>query len=291
MIKSMTGFGKSAFEINNKKVTVEVKSLNSKQSDISTRIPPLYREKELDIRRELSDRLVRGKIDFAVYIENLGETGSAVINPGVVKGYFSDLSKISNELNIPVNERLLQIIMRLPDTVKVNYETLEEEEWKLLHTHITAAINAVEQFRLQEGNALAADLTANLTAIMQLLAEIEPFEQQRIESVKTRLNDSLESLKTNGNADPNRFEQELIFYLERLDFNEEKVRLANHCRYFTETMDDSDSNGRKLSFITQEIGREINTIGSKANDSNIQRIVVQMKDALERIKEQVLNVL
>ncbi len=291
MIKSMTGFGKSAFEINNKKVTVEIKSLNSKQSDISTRIPPLYREKELEIRRELSDRLVRGKIDFTVYVENLGESGSAVINSGVVKGYFADLSKISHELQLPVNERLLQIIMRLPDTVKVNYETLEEEEWQLLHTHISTAIDAVEQFRLQEGKAMAADLQSNLKAVEQLLKEIEPFEQQRIETIKNRLNENLESLRINGNTDPNRFEQELIFYLERLDFNEEKVRLANHCRYFTETMNETESNGRKLSFIAQEIGREINTIGSKANESNIQRIVVQMKDALERIKEQVLNVL
>jgi uncharacterized protein (TIGR00255 family) len=287
----MTGFGKSAFEINNKKVTVEIKSLNSKQSDISTRIPPLYREKELEIRRELSDRLVRGKIDFTVYVENLGESGSAVINSGVVKGYFADLSKISHELQLPVNERLLQIIMRLPDTVKVNYETLEEEEWQLLHTHISTAIDAVEQFRLQEGKAMAADLLSNLKAVEQLLKEIEPFEQQRIETIKNRLNENLESLRINGNTDPNRFEQELIFYLERLDFNEEKVRLANHCRYFTETMNETESNGRKLSFIAQEIGREINTIGSKANESNIQRIVVQMKDALERIKEQVLNVL
>lgn len=287
----MTGFGKSAFEINNKKVTVEIKSLNSKQSDISTRIPPLYREKELEIRRELSDRLVRGKIDFTVYVENLGESGSAVINSGVVKGYFADLSKISHELQLPVNERLLQIIMRLPDTVKVNYETLEEEEWQLLHTHISTAIDAVEQFRLQEGKAMAADLLSNLKAVEQLLKEIEPFEQQRIETTKNRLNENLESLRINGNTDPNRFEQELIFYLERLDFNEEKVRLANHCRYFTETMNETESNGRKLSFIAQEIGREINTIGSKANESNIQRIVVQMKDALERIKEQVLNVL
>ncbi len=287
----MTGFGKSVFEINNKKVTVEVKSLNSKQSDISTRIPPVYREKEFEIRRELSDRLVRGKIDFAVYVENLGESGSAVINSGVVKSYFGDLSKISNELNLPVNEQLLQVIMRLPDTVKVNYETLEEEEWKHLKTHIGAAIDAVDEFRIQEGNSLAADLSTNLSSIMQLLGEIEPFEQQRIESVKTRLTDNLESLKINGNADRNRFEQELIFYLERLDFNEEKVRLANHCRYFSETMNEPESNGRKLSFISQEIGREINTIGSKANESNIQRIVVQMKDALERIKEQVLNAL
>ncbi len=291
MIKSMTGFGKSGFEINDRKVTVEVKSLNSKQADISTRIPPLYREKEPDIRRELSDRLVRGKVDLIVYIETFGETGSAVINSEVVKGYFSDLSRICGELSLPVNERLLQVIMRLPDTVKVNHTILEEEEWQLLHTHIIKAIQAVDEFRIQEGNALAADLSANLATILQLLDEIEPLEQQRIESIKSRLTGNLESLRLNGTVDPNRFEQELIFYLERLDFNEEKVRLANHCRYFTENLNAAESNGRKLSFIAQEIGREINTIGSKANESTIQRLVIQMKDSLERIKEQVLNVL
>ncbi len=291
MIKSMTGFGKTEFEINNKKVTIEIKSLNSKQADISSRIPQLFREKEIDIRRDITEILVRGKIDFSIYVENVGESGNAVINDGVVRSYFTQLSSLSRELKLPVNERLLQVVMRLPDTVKVTYETLGEEEWQMLDTYIRKALLQVDQFRIQEGKALETDLRNNINDIQALRKEIEPFERQRIENIKTRLTDNLESLRLNGSVDENRFEQELIFYLERLDFNEEKVRLENHCSYFLETLAEPESNGRKLSFIAQEIGREINTIGSKANESNIQRIVVKMKDALERVKEQVLNVL
>jgi uncharacterized protein (TIGR00255 family) len=291
MIKSMTGFGRAEFEINNKKITIEIKSLNSKQNDINTRIPQVYREKEIEIRRQITDKLVRGKIDFVIYFENLGETGNAIINESIVKSYFSTLNRISNELSLPVNEQVLQIIMRLPDSVKVTYETLAEEEWRTLDKHILEALKQVDQFRQQEGKALEADLKTNVETILALKKEIEPFEQPRIENVKNRLAENLESLRLNGSFDNNRFEQELIFYLERLDFNEEKVRLENHCTYFLETLKEADSNGRKLSFIAQEIGREINTIGSKANESNIQRLVVMMKDALERIKEQVLNVL
>lgn len=287
----MTGFGKSEFEINNKKITIEIKSLNSKQADINTRIPQLFREKEIDIRRELTDRLIRGKIDFNIYIESLGDTGSAVINDGIVKSYFAALSNISTDLDLPVNERLLQIVMRLPDTVKVQYDQLDEEEWKALLFYIRKALAQVDEFRLQEGNSIEVDLVANIEQIIKLQEEIEPFEQQRIENVKIRLTDALSKLQLNGNVNPERFEQELIFYLERLDFNEEKVRLTNHCNYFLETMKEGDANGKKLAFISQEIGREVNTLGSKANENNIQRIVVQMKDSLERIKEQVLNVL
>jgi uncharacterized protein (TIGR00255 family) len=291
MIKSMTGFGKAEFEINSKKVTIEIKSLNSKQADISARIPQLYREKEIEIRRLLNDKLVRGKIDFAIYYENLGETGNAVINDGIVKSYFSDLNRISLELGLPVNEHLLQIIMRLPDSVKMNFDSLDQEEWKLLGENIMKAILEVDRFRKQEGKALEIDLKANVENILQLKREIEPFEQTRIENVKSRLSENLESLRLTGTVDSNRFEQEIIFYLERLDFNEEKVRLENHCSYFLETLKEAESSGRKLAFIAQEIGREINTIGSKANESNIQKLVVMMKDSLERIKEQVMNVL
>jgi uncharacterized protein (TIGR00255 family) len=291
MIKSMTGFGKAEFEINRKKITIEIKSLNSKQSDISARIPQLYREKEIEIRRLLNDKLIRGKIDFSIYYENLGETGNAVINDSIVKSYFKDLNRISQELGLPVNEHLLQIIMRLPDAVKMNFDSLDQEEWKLLDENITKAILEVDRFRKQEGKALEMDLKANVDNILQLKREIEPFEQARIENVKNRLSENLESLRLNGTVDSNRFEQEIIFYLERLDFNEEKVRLENHCSYFLETLKEADSSGRKLAFIAQEIGREINTIGSKANESNIQKLVVMMKDSLERIKEQVLNVL
>jgi uncharacterized protein (TIGR00255 family) len=291
MIKSMTGFGKSEFEINCKKITIEIKSLNSKQSDISTRIPQTYREKELDIRRELNDILIRGKIDCSIFVESLGEKGNTSINGPVVKNYFNDLSRISIELGLPVTERMLEIIMRFPDAVKVNYETLDEEEWELIHRNFLAALEQLDRFRIQEGLAMETDLVENVGNIMKLLKEIGPHEQKRIDSIKSRMNGNLESLYLNGNVDINRFEQELIFYLERLDFNEEKVRLSNHCTYFLDTLNETESNGRKLSFIAQEIGREINTIGSKANDSNIQRIVVQMKDALERVKEQILNVL
>jgi len=291
MIKSMTGFGKAEFEINNKKVTIEIKSLNSKQADINTRIPQLFREKEIEIRREINDRLIRGKIDISIYVESLGDTSNAVINEGIVKSYFNSLSKICGDLELSVNERLMQVVMRLPDTVKVQYEQLNEEEWVVLLKYIRLALDQVDQFRQQEGQAMEADLIDNIQQIVRLQGEIEPFEQQRIENVKVRLTEALSKLQLNGNLNPDRFEQELIFYLERLDFNEEKVRLTNHCTYFLETMKESDGNGKKLSFISQEIGREINTLGSKANESNIQRIVVQMKDFLERIKEQVLNVL
>lgn len=291
MIKSMTGFGKAEFEINNKKITIEIKTLNSKQADINTRIPQLFREKEMDIRREITEVLVRGKIDLAIYLESLGETGSATVNEGIVKSYFLSLSKISGDLGLDVNERLLQIVMRLPDTIKVQYEQLDEEEFDTLLLHIRQALSQVDAFRIQEGKALEADLEFNIAQIVKLLEEVVPFEQQRIENVRTRLQEALSGLQLNGNVNPERFEQEMIFYLERLDFNEEKVRLRNHCQYFLETMHDTDGNGKKLSFIAQEIGREVNTLGSKANESNIQRIVVQMKDALERIKEQVLNVL
>jgi len=235
--------------------------------------------------------LIRGKIDCSIFVENLGEKGNTSVNGPVVKNYFNDLSRISAELGLPVTERTLEIIMRFPDAVKVNYETLDEEEWELLHRNFLAAIVQLDRFRIQEGLAMETDLVENIGNIMKLLKEIEPHEQKRIDNIKSRMNVNLESLYLNGNVDINRFEQELIFYLERLDFNEEKVRLSNHCTYFLDTLNEPESNGRKLSFIAQEIGREINTIGSKANDSNIQRIVVQMKDALERVKEQVLNVL
>jgi uncharacterized protein (TIGR00255 family) len=291
MIKSMTGFGKTEFEINSKKVTIEIKSLNSKQADISARIPQLYRDKEIEIRRLITDKLVRGKIDFSIYYENLGNSGNTVINDSIVKGYFADLNRISGELGLPVSEQLLQVIMRLPDSVKLNYDTPDPEEWKLLELNIIKTIQEVDRFRKQEGNALEIDLVSNIESILRLKSEIEPFEQPRIENIRNRLSENLENTVFNGSVDSNRFEQEIIFYLEKLDFNEEKVRLENHCSYFLETIKEADLNGRKLAFIAQEIGREINTIGSKANESNIQRMVVMMKDSLERIKEQVLNVL
>lgn len=291
MIKSMTGYGKAEMEVNNKKITIEIKSLNSKQIDINTRTPVLYREKDIEIRKVISDKLVRGKVDFNIYVENLGEESNSKINEPILKGYYHQLQKICEELRLPVDQTTLQAAMRLPDVVKTEYETLDEKEWEGIYRNILSAIDDIETFRLKEGLALAADILNNVKSIHALLKEIEPFEKQRIETLKTRFSDNLEALRTNGNVDENRFEQELIFYLEKLDINEEKVRLTNHCEYFYETADLNESSGKKLGFISQEIGREINTIGSKANDSNIQRVVVQMKDHLERVKEQLLNVL
>ena len=287
----MTGFGKAEFEVNNKKVTIEIKSLNSKQIDINTRTPALYREKDIIIRKALSEKLSRGKVDFNIYVENLGDESNSRINEPILKSYFEHLSKISNELNVAVDNSTLQAAMRLPDIVKTEYETLDKTEWEIIFENIQKAITDINSFREQEGKSLETDILGNVNSINNLLKEIEPFEKQRIEAVKTRLTDNLESLKFNGKVDENRFEQELILYLEKLDINEEKVRLTNHCEYFLETANQPVSSGKKLGFISQELGREINTIGSKANETNIQRIVVQMKDHLERVKEQLLNVL
>jgi uncharacterized protein (TIGR00255 family) len=287
----MTGFGKAELEVGNKKISIELKSLNSKQLDINTRIPALYREKDIEIRKIFSDTLIRGKIDFVIYVENLGDASTAKVNEAIVKDYYAQLSSVQKELGLPVTEAIMQSIMRLPETVKIVYEQLDESEWLMVRDKIIETIAELDKFRDQEGQALHVDMEANIAAIMELLSQVEPFEKQRIENIRARIQESLKDLTLNGNVDHNRFEQELIYYLEKLDINEEKVRLTNHCKYFLETMDEPEPAGRKLGFIAQEIGREINTLGSKANESNIQRIVVQMKDNLEKIKEQVLNIL
>jgi uncharacterized protein (TIGR00255 family) len=291
MIKSMTGYGKAEFETGNKKITVELKTLNSKQLDINSRIPALYREKDLVIRKELNEKLVRGKMDFSLYLENLGTESNSAINENIVLAYFRQLSSIQEKLGLPVSNQIMESIMRLPDTVKTVYEELDEKEWETIYANIKKVIDRVDEFRTQEGIALEKDIRANVQEIMQLMDQVGPYEKQRLENIKTRITDGLNELKLNGNYDQNRFEQELIYYMEKLDINEEKVRLINHCHYFLETMESNEAAGKKLGFIAQEIGREINTLGSKANESNIQRIVVQMKDSLERIKEQMLNIL
>lgn len=291
MIRSMTGFGKTEFELGNKKYTLEIKSLNSKQLDINTRIPALYRQKDIEIRRLMSEMLTRGKVDFALYLDNLGSESTTKINVAIIKDYYRQLSEVHQELGLEVNETIMHSIMRLPDTVKMTYEELDESEWLVVRENLIKTLDELNRFRDQEGLALKADIVANIANILDLLNQVAPFETQRMENVKTKIRESLDALQLNGNVDKNRFEQELIYYMEKLDINEEKVRLANHCSYFTETMDEDEPSGRKLGFIAQEIGREINTLGSKANESNLQRIVVQMKDNLEKIKEQVLNVL
>lgn len=291
MIRSMTGFGKTEFEVGTKKITLEIKSLNSKQLDINTRVPSMYREKDLEIRRLISEMLTRGKVDFAIYLDNLGTESTSRINTAIIKDYYSQLKSVHRELGLTINESIMQSIMRLPETVKMVYDELDETEWLVVRENLVKTLENLNTFRDQEGLALKVDIDANIANILDLLNQVEPFETQRMENVKTKIKESLDALQLNGSLDKNRFEQELIYYMEKLDINEEKVRLANHCSYFTETMNEDEPSGRKLGFIAQEIGREINTLGSKANESNLQRIVVQMKDNLEKIKEQVLNVL
>lgn len=291
MIRSMTGFGKTEFEVGNKKITLEIKSLNSKQLDINTRIPAMYREKDIEIRRMISEMLTRGKVDFALYLDNLGTESTSRINVPIVKDYYAQLKALHLELGLEVNGTVMDTILRMPETVKMVYDELDETEWLVVRENLAKSLEDLNRFRDQEGLALKTDIEANVANVLDLLQQVEPFERQRMETVKAKIMDSLEALQLNGSVDKNRFEQELIYYLEKLDINEEKVRLANHCSYFTETMGENEPSGRKLGFIAQEIGREINTIGSKANESGLQRIVVQMKDSLEKIKEQVLNVL
>jgi uncharacterized protein (TIGR00255 family) len=287
----MTGFGKTEFEVGNKKITLEIKSLNSKQLDINTRIPAMYREKDIEIRRLISEMLIRGKVDFALYLDNLGTESTSRINAAIVKDYYRQLKTIHKELGLEVHETIINSILRLPETVKMVYDELDETEWLEVRENLIKTLDELNRFRDQEGLALKADIETNIQNILDLLSQVEPHETQRMENVKNKIMDSLNEMQQNGNIDKNRFEQELIYYMEKLDINEEKIRLANHCSYFTETMAENEPSGRKLGFIAQEIGREINTLGSKANESNLQRIVVQMKDNLEKIKEQVLNVL
>ena len=291
MIRSMTGYGKAECELAQKKVTIEVKSLNSKQLDINTRIPGVYREKEIEIRREISDKLIRGKVDFSIYTESLVAESNSAINSPMVKSYFSQLSELSNELGLPVSELTLQIIMQLPEVVKTTRDEPDENEWKIIVSAIREALNALDIFRLQEGLSLYNDIIVNLNTITSQLDQIKPYELERTAKVKERILEGLKELSSPEGVDHNRLEQEMIFYLEKLDINEEKVRLSNHCSYFIETLELDESVGKKLGFIAQEIGREINTLGSKANHTEMQKLVIGMKDALEKIKEQLLNAL
>ena len=287
----MTGYGKAECELALKKITVEVRSLNSKVLDVNTRIPGVYREKEIEIRRELSDRLIRGKVDFNIFSESLGVECNSAINSSMVKSYFKQLSEISRELEIPVSEVTLQIIMQLPEVVKTTRDELDENEWKIIVGAIREALDAMDIFRIQEGVSLYNDIVLNINTIKTLLDQVAPYEQERVAKVKERILEGLKELSTPDGVDHNRLEQEMIFYLEKLDVNEEKVRLGNHCSYFLETLELDEPIGKKLGFIAQEIGREINTLGSKANHTEMQKLVIGMKDSLERIKEQLLNAL
>jgi uncharacterized protein (TIGR00255 family) len=291
MIQSMTGFGKATCEYGNKKIVVEIKSLNSKQLDVSTRISGLYREKDIEIRNELSQKLERGKIDLSLYVDNSGKESVTQINQTVVESYYDQIKALSFNLGIEVPANWFEVLLRLPDTMKTETVEMEEGEWIEIKKTIQQAINQLIQFRTQEGKSLETVFNTKIAHIGQLLEETAPFENERVEKIRTRLEENLQALSDKIDYDKNRLEQELIFYIEKLDVNEEKVRLRNHLDYFMETMQHENSPGKKLGFIAQEIGREINTLGSKSNQSEMQKIVVLMKDDLEQIKEQVLNVL
>jgi uncharacterized protein (TIGR00255 family) len=292
MLKSMTGFGKASLEANDKKITVEIKSLNSKQSDISIRIPQHYKEKELLLRNEINQCLNRGKIDISVWFDGNHNDKAVRFNEALIKDYYKQLERISETLGTKVeNEQVLQVILRLPDVFKTEVKDLDEEEWIMVLNTTRVALDEIDKFRLQEGVVLEKDFIYRIQKINELLRAVEPFEGERIEKIRERINQNFIDNLDKSNIDQNRFEQEIIFYLEKFDITEEKLRLGHHCTYFLETMKNEDMAGRKLGFITQEIGREINTIGSKANHTEIQKIVVQMKDELEKIKEQLLNIL
>jgi uncharacterized protein (TIGR00255 family) len=291
MIKSMTGFGKSICELPAKRVIIEIKSLNSKQLDVNARIPNLYREKDLAIRNAISQKLERGKIDVTFYVESMVPDKIPQVNEEVVSAYHRQLKSVANKLEIVDTTDFLRIIMPLPDTMKTTHAELDNEEWKTIASGLYEAIDHLDSFRTQEGESMLKDVQAKSESIKDLLAKITPFEKQRTENIRNRIRENLSEYDSNSAVDENRFEQELIYYLEKLDISEEKVRLSNHIQYFNETMSEDGAVGKKLGFITQEMGREINTLGSKANDSDIQHIVVKMKDDLEKIKEQILNIL
>ncbi len=293
MIKSMTGFGKAACELPGKKVTIEIRSLNSRHLDINLKIPGIYRSRETEFRTDISQLLCRGKIDLIISIDHTGTEHIPVINRNAVRHYFQELSKTAAELRITGdnNLELMKLTMRMPDLLISGRQDPDEREWKEVYKGFRNALGQADKYRTDEGNAMKADLEKRIEAITDRLGEIERFEAGRIETVRARLLQNLNEFFSNNNVDRNRFEQEIIFYMEKLDITEEKVRLANHIDYFRSSLSANDPAGKKLGFISQEIGREINTIGSKANDFNIQKLVVQMKDELEKIKEQSLNIL
>ena len=287
MVLSMTGFGKAEINTPNKKLTIEIKSLNSKQIDMSVRMPSSYREKELSIRKSVGQALNRGKIDVALFVEQTHSELSATINTEVVKAYYSDLKGIANELDN--TDDIMSSIMRLPDVLKSKKEEIDDSEWKQIESLLAQAIDAITNYRADEGRILGEDFELRIENIRASLNQIEAYERSRIEKIKENIREKIDELKMS--VDENRFEQELIYYIEKLDITEEITRLNLHLNYFIEVMQSTSSQGKKLGFICQEIGREINTIGSKSNDATMQQEVVKMKDELEKIKEQILNVL
>ena len=285
MIQSMTGFGKHIVQLPSKKITIELKSLNSKSLDINARLPQIYREKELELRKMIAGALERGKVDFNLYVEITGEETTSEVNQGVVKNYMDQLANIVKGDDI----KLLEMALRMPDTLKTDKDDIDDEEYKSIIEAMNEALSKIVEFRNEEGKVLEEDFVERLKNLNGLLEKVNTMDPERLGTVRERLEKAVADLKVE--LDANRFEQELIYYLEKYDITEEKVRLANHLKYFESTLNSDDSNGKKLGFISQEIGREINTIGSKANYAPMQQLVVQMKDELEKIKEQMLNVL
>lgn len=287
----MTGFGKASGEFLNKKITIEIKSLNGKQADISTKISVIYKEKELEIRNEIAQRLERGKIEVSLSVDNSERDYPNLLNKGLVMSYLIQIQELADELKMSVPANVLETVLRLPDTLKTDNYELSPQEWAVVRKILNQAMDVLQEFRQQEGKMLDDFFRLKINNIAALLNQIPQYEQQRIEKVRERISDELANLCESMDFDKNRFEQEMIYYIDKLDINEEKSRLSNHLDYFIETLDQNVSQGKKLGFIAQEMGREINTLGSKANHSQMQKIVVMMKDELEQIKEQILNVL
>jgi len=290
MIRSMTGFGTSVAEHGNKTITVEIKSVNSKFFDLSLRLPSAYKDKDLELRSELAKDLERGKVDISIIIDSPDVSKKTSINAPLAKAYFEELKSLNNDFKLDTAD-YLSIILKMPEVLSVEKTTGDDEEWKQLKTTLAKALKAFQEFREKEGASIEKDMNERVRQIEIRLKEIEKIEPVRLTNLRKKLSGSLEEFIQANNIDRNRFEQELIFYIEKIDISEEKVRLRTHCEYFLSTVKEKSSNGKKLAFITQEIGREINTIGSKANDAAMQKHVVEMKDELEKIKEQILNVL
>lgn len=295
MIISMTGYGKAEAELPGKRLIIEIKSLNSKGLDLAVKLPGAFREKEMEIRSLLSQRMERGKVELFVTAERSAESASYSINKPIFLQYYHQIKSLLADLKDENKDELLSVILRIPDVIQSERAEFEENDWGLVAEGIEKALKSVEEFRAAEGNILETDMRARLQTILDLLVSIEPYENNRLNDIRERIRSGFQNITKSDllqtKPDENRFEQELIYYIERLDITEEKVRLKKHCHYFVETMNDTRSQGKKLGFVSQEMGREINTIGSKANDAGIQKIVVQMKDELEKIKEQLLNIL
>ncbi len=291
MIKSMTGFGKAQCRLNNQDVSIELRSLNGKNLDISVKLPQAYREKEQEIRSLIAQTLLRGKTEVMMSTDQNNASSPYKLNKGLIERYYHQISNLSRELGAPISDALLPSLLKLPDVLQPEAATAGEQERNLLMDTIKKAIDLADNYRISEGEHLRKDILERIQKITALLSDIQPLEVARTESLKQKLHKAANLIKDDPAFDQNRFEQEMIYYLEKLDITEEKVRLEKHLEYFTDTLDAPVSSGKKLGFITQEIGREINTIGSKANDAGIQRIVVQMKDELEKIKEQLMNIL